>query len=104
MHFPCSPYQPGPIYFLILRKCSIFGMNCEALPQQINVLIDEGMTSSKGSESVMLYPPLLFSSHYGLGENNADLQCDKCAAKNKNTFMVWYLLCVLCPDYTRGSL
>jgi hypothetical protein len=55
IHYPYSPYQPGPIYFLTPRKCAIFGVCCEALPQQINYLIDEGMSSSKGSNAVISY-------------------------------------------------
>ena len=36
VHLPSNPLQPGPIYFLVPRKCGIFGVNCEALPQQVN--------------------------------------------------------------------
>ena len=32
VHYPSNPLQPGPIYFLTPRKCTIFGVNCEALP------------------------------------------------------------------------
>jgi len=46
VHLPSSPLQPGPIYFLVPRKCGIFGVCAEGLPQQINYLIDEGMSSS----------------------------------------------------------
>jgi len=55
VHFPSDPLQPGPMYFLVPRKCGIFGVCCEALPQQINYLIDEGMCVSKGSNSVISY-------------------------------------------------
>ena len=41
VHFPYNPQQPGPLYFLTLRKCSIFGMNDEALPRQVHFLCDE---------------------------------------------------------------
>ena len=41
IHFPSDPLQPGPIYFLTPRKCSIFGVHCEALPQQVNFMTDE---------------------------------------------------------------
>lgn len=30
VHFPSDPLQPGPIYFLKPRKCSVFGVNCDA--------------------------------------------------------------------------
>ncbi|RUS74560.1 hypothetical protein EGW08_017685 [Elysia chlorotica] len=43
VHLPHSPMQPGPIYLLVTRKCGLFGVSCEALPQQINFCIDEGV-------------------------------------------------------------
>ena len=41
VHLPSNPLQPGPIYFLVPRKCGLFGVCCEGLPQQINFVIDE---------------------------------------------------------------
>ena len=35
VHFPHKPLQPGPIYFLTPRKCLIFGVCAEAIPQQV---------------------------------------------------------------------
>ena len=35
VHFPSSPQQPGPIFFLTPRKCGIFGVNCEGVSQQV---------------------------------------------------------------------
>jgi hypothetical protein len=48
VHYPSHPMQPCPIYFLTPRKCGLFGVCCEGIPQ-VNYLIDEGMSSSKGS-------------------------------------------------------
>ena len=31
VHFPNNPLQPGPAYFLTVRKCQIFGVACEPL-------------------------------------------------------------------------
>ena len=39
--YPNDPLQPGPMYFLTPRKCAIFGVCCESIPQQENYLIDE---------------------------------------------------------------
>ena len=36
VHYPSNPLQPGPIYFLTPRKCSIFGACSEGLPRQVN--------------------------------------------------------------------
>ena len=38
IHFPHKPLQPGPIYFLTPRKCLIFGVCAEAIPQQVSPL------------------------------------------------------------------
>ena len=35
LHYSHNLFQPGPIYFLTPRKCTIFGMHCEAIPQQV---------------------------------------------------------------------
>ena len=60
VHLPSNPLQPGPIYFLVPRKCGIFGVCYEALPQQVNFLIDEGMCSGKGSNAVISYLDFFF--------------------------------------------
>ena len=36
VHYPHNPFQPGPIYFLTPRKCLIFGVCAEAIPQQVS--------------------------------------------------------------------
>jgi len=68
VHCPSSPLQLGPMYFLEPRKCGIFCVCFEALSQQINYLIDEGMCSSKGSNAVISYIHHFFEK-WGLGEN-----------------------------------
>ena len=45
VHYPADPLQPGDMYFLTPRKCALFGICCEGVPQQVNFLIDEGMSS-----------------------------------------------------------
>lgn len=90
VHYPSDPLQPGPVYFLVPRKCGIFGICCEGIPQQVNYLINEGMCSSKGSNSVISYLHHFFAN-YGLGESAVDLHCDNCSGQNKNRFVLWYL-------------
>ena len=85
VHYPCDPLQPGPIFFLTPRKCGIFGVCCEAVPQQINYLIDEGMATSKGSDAVISYLHHFFATH-GLGESDVVLHCDNCSGQNKNRY------------------
>ena len=90
VHYPSDPLQPGPMYFLVPRKCGIFGVCCEAIPRQVNYLIDEGMCISKGSNAVISYVHHFFEN-YGLGESSVHLHCDNCSGQNKNKFVVWYL-------------
>ena len=46
--YPNDPLQPGPMYFFMPCKCAIFGICCEAIPHQINYLIDEAVDMRKG--------------------------------------------------------
>ena len=48
VHYPSNPLQPGPIYFLTPRKAAIFGVCCEAIPRQVNFIIDEASDTGKG--------------------------------------------------------
>ena len=41
--YPNNPLQPGPMYFLTRRKCATFEVCCEAIPRQVNYLIDEAV-------------------------------------------------------------
>ena len=83
LHYPCNPNQPGPIYFKTPRKCGIFGVCCEAIPRQVNFLIDESVLTGKGANSTISYVHHFFEKH-GLGEKKAQLHADNCGAQNKN--------------------
>ena len=72
VHFPSDPLQPGPIYFLTPRKCSVFGVNCEALPRQINFLTDEAGECGKGANTVVSWNHY-FSDHHGIGKKQVVL-------------------------------
>ena len=88
IHYLSDPLQPGPIYFLTPRKCSIFGVHCEALPRQVNFLTGEAGDCGKGANSVLsqlLYQPWD-------GREGIFLRCDNCTGQNKNSCMIQYLL------------
>ncbi|RUS70890.1 hypothetical protein EGW08_021353 [Elysia chlorotica] len=102
VHLSHSPMQPGPLYFLVPRKCGLFGVNCEALPQQINFCIDEGVCVGKGSNAVISYLHHFFENH-GAGEVNLSLHCDNCAGQNKNQYVLQYLACALSQGCTPAS-
>ena len=80
VHLPADPFQPGPLYFLTPRKCALFGVSCEAIPShvkmmndhnssynnnvkfycnlytfKVNYLIDEGVVSGKGANTVISF-------------------------------------------------
>lgn len=88
VHKPSDPLQPDLMYFLFPRKCGVFGMCSDGIPQQVNYLIDEGHWGSNGSNAGISYLHHLFSK-YGLGENYVPLHCD-CSGQNTNKYMMWY--------------
>ena len=90
VHIPSNPMQPGPIDFKTPRKCGIFGMICEAIPRQVNYLIDEASNVGKGGNTTISYVHHYFSNH-GLGETHVHLHADNCSGQNKNNFFLWYL-------------
>ena len=52
--------QPGPIYFKTPRKCGIFGVMCEAIPGQVNYLIDEASDIGKEANTTISFCSSLF--------------------------------------------
>ena len=61
VHYPTNPLEPGPIYFKTPWKCSIFGVCCEAIPRQVNFLVDEAVRTGKEANStISLASSLLF--------------------------------------------
>lgn len=90
VHFPSDPLQPGPIYFLTPRKCSVFGVNCESFPRQVNFLTDEAGECGKGANNVISRLHFFFKTH-GLGEKVVFLHADNCTGQNKNNAMIHYL-------------
>ena len=91
VHYPSNPLQPGPIYFLTPHKCGIFGVCCEAIPRQINDLIDEANDTGKGANTNVSMLHHFFQVH-GLGENSVHLHADNCVGQNKNNTMLHYLI------------
>ena len=87
VHFPSNPLQPGPIYFLTPRKCGIFGVCCEAIPQQVNYLTDESFATGKGANAVisMVHHYL---GHHGLNSAIIHLNADNCSGQNKNNAVI----------------
>ena len=91
LHYPANPNQPGPIYFKTPRKCALFGVRSEAIPHQVNFLIDENVLTGKGANSTISYIHYFFE-HHGLGETHAQVHTDNCGAQNENSAFLWYYL------------
>ena len=94
LHYPTNPNQPGPIYFKTPRKCGLFGVCCEAIPCQVNFLIDENVLTGKGANSTISYVHYFFE-HHGLGETHTQIHADNCGAQNKKNCvcMVLFVAC-----------
>lgn len=55
VHYPYDLLQPGPRHFLIPRKCGVFGVCNEVLPQQVSFLIEEACDTGKGAVSLLTW-------------------------------------------------
>lgn len=49
IHYPFSPQQRGPLYFVTARKCNVFGIHDERSGIQTNYLIGEFDMVKKGA-------------------------------------------------------
>ena len=85
--YPADPLQPGPLYFLSERKVYLFGVCCEAIPRQVNYLIDEASYIGKGANTVISLVHH-YLSHNSLGARNIHFHADNCSGQNKNNYMI----------------
>ena len=89
--YPYENQQVGPIYFKSPRKAHIFGVCCEAIPRQVNYLIDEADFTEKNSATIISLLDHFFTNH-ALGEKVVQLTADNCVAQNKNNAFLQYLM------------
>lgn len=89
-HIPSNPLQPGPIYCIVPFKIGIFGVMCESVNKQVNCLIPESVSSTKGSNLVvsLFHDYLQKNSH---GEEVMYIHADNCVGQNKNNILIGYL-------------
>ena len=67
----------------------MFGVNCEALPRQVNFITDEEGECGKGANVSRLH---FYMKTHGFGEKVAFLHAHNCTGQNKNNCMVQYLV------------
>ena len=70
-------------------KCTVFGVNSKALPQQVNFLTDEAGYFSKGANAVI--SNIHFFEHHSLRETDVYLHTDNCCRQNNKKAMMRYL-------------
>ena len=90
LQIPHMPQQVGPIYFKTPRKCHLFGVCCEGIPQQINYLIDEKDLTGKGVNETISYLEHYFKE-FAIKARKVYLHCDNCRGQNKNNYLMQYL-------------
>lgn len=91
LQYPYEDHQVGPIYFKSPRTAQLFGVCCEAVPKQVNYLIDEADFPGKGADTVISILDHFFEN-YGLGERHLLLTADNCVGQNKNNAVLSYLI------------
>ena len=69
----------------------MFGVNCEAIPRQINFLTDEAGDCRKGANAVVSRVHYFFENH-GFGEKVVYMHADNCTGQNKNNCVIQYLV------------
>lgn len=91
LHYPYEDHQVGPIYFKSPRTAQLFGVCCEAIPRQVNYLIDEADFQGKGADTVISLLDHFFHN-FGAGEDHMMLTADNCVGQNKNNALMHYLM------------
>ena len=89
IHYPSSPQQVGPLYFLTPRKCQIFGICSEGKAQQVNYLIDENDNAGKGANCVVSMLHHYLEANTCTGQHL--LHADNAVGQNKNNTVLHYL-------------
>ena len=90
IHFPNSPQQVGPLYFLTPRKCQLFSVCCEAKSEQVNYLINENDNPGKGANCVVSLVHHYSEMHTSHNQEIC-LHADNAVGQNKNNTMMQYL-------------
>ena len=98
MQVPHFDQQPSQMYFLTARKVHLFGIQNEAIGEQINYVLDENELLDKGINGTL---NLVFNGikQFNQGEKHLKLTCDNCVGQNKNNVTLWFCLYLVITGY-----
>ena len=87
VHVPHSDQQVSKIYYLSPRKVHLFGIQDEAVREQINYVLDEDEIIGKGPNGTL---SLVFDGIKKLnkGEKHLKITCDNAGGQNKNNVTI----------------
>ena len=88
---PHSDQQIGKVYYLSARKVHLFGIQDEAVQEQINYVLDENELLGKGPNGTL---SLVFNGIKQLnrGEKHLKITCDNVGGQNKCNNVLQFVL------------
>ena len=93
VHVPHSDQQVSKIYYLSPRKVHLFGIQDEAVREQINYVLDEDEIIGKGPNGTL---SLVFDGIKQLnkGKKHLKITCDNAGGQNKNNTIlyIWFVM------------
>jgi hypothetical protein len=86
------------VYYLSARKVHLFGIQDEAVREQINYVLDENELLGKGPNGTL---SLVFDGIKQLnkGEKHLKVTCDNAGGQNKNNTTIWFYLYLIITGY-----
>jgi hypothetical protein len=95
---PHSDQQIGKVYYLSARKVHLFGIQDEAVHEQINYVLDKNELLGKGPNGTL---SLVFDGIKQLnkGEKHLKITCDNAGGQNKNNTTLWFYLYLVIAGY-----
>ena len=98
VHVPHSDQQIDKVYYLSARKVHLFGIQDEAVRQQINYVLDENELLGKGLNGTL---SLVFDGIKQLNKSQKHLKvtCDNAGRQNKNNITIWFYLYLIIAGY-----
>jgi len=94
---PHSDQQIGKVYYLSARKVHLFGIQDEAVREQINYVLDENELLGKGPNGTL---SLVFDGIKQLNKKkHLKVTCDNAGGQNKNNTTIWFYLYLVIAGY-----